>query len=91
MSSIVPTVETKEEAKWRKQFQKFMNDSKRMKSMFHSINDFKEQELISPPGLSPTERKILHTLAENANVVSMSKGEGKNRVVIILKEPRPVV
>ena len=57
-------------------------------SLMWGSSNVLEQEYYSPEGLTPTDRKILHTLAENAGISSTSKGEGRHRLVIIRKVPR---
>eukprot|EP01127_Copromyxa_protea_P023421 TRINITY_DN874_c0_g1_i1.p1 TRINITY_DN874_c0_g1~~TRINITY_DN874_c0_g1_i1.p1 ORF type:complete len:495 (-),score=86.24 TRINITY_DN874_c0_g1_i1:17-1501(-) len=52
------------------------------------LEDPTQTELVSPPAISGAERKVIHTVAEELGITSVSKGEGKHRLVIVTKAPR---
>jgi len=60
------------------------------KMVMKFIHDPVSLEWISPTGLTPKDRRLLHEIAEKCNLKSRSEGDGTTRVVIITKEPREV-
>ena len=46
-------------------------------------------EYISPVGIGPLERRLLHKFAEDHKINSFSKGDGIFRCLLLRKEPRP--
>jgi hypothetical protein len=52
-------------------------------------SDPSRETLIFPPGVSPVERRIIHTLAHHMGLEHRSEGHGENRQVQILKNRIP--
>jgi hypothetical protein len=44
------------------------------------MKDPKKQEFISPPGLAPRDRRVLHQIAERLDIASFSKGILQNKI-----------
>lgn len=73
MSTSWNTFKAKDVSKWTAALKKFEADTTRY-------------EFVSASGLHPQERRLIHELAQQMNYHSESRGEGNNRVVIVMKK-----
>ncbi|KAF3921450.1 hypothetical protein ABW21_db0204959 [Orbilia brochopaga] len=53
-------------------------------------DDHSREALIFPPTLSPSQRRIVHTLAHHMSLAHVSRGTGENRQVQVFRHSQPV-
>ncbi|KAF3931794.1 hypothetical protein ABW19_dt0207074 [Dactylella cylindrospora] len=53
-------------------------------------DDMTREALIFPPTLSPSQRRIVHTLAHHMSLAHISRGQGENRQVQVFRHSQPV-
>ncbi|KAK6340967.1 hypothetical protein TWF696_009280 [Orbilia brochopaga] len=53
-------------------------------------DDHTREALIFPPTLSPSQRRIVHTLAHHMSLAHVSRGTGENRQVQVFRHSQPV-